>query len=155
MPKNRLLFIIVFFVLTALLFELSFLFDFNTDRVEISHDSHRQSLWIFFVAIGLAYIPCFILGYGGFNPLLGFFPPILLTSVFWLLVIIRFNKAGIDLLNTDRIFPYTALGVVILSGFFGVLVTSLTSRAVGDRNNPSVPVSEEESSEGKTDPEDE
>lgn len=124
--KVGILFILM--ILAIAFFEIAFMYEFDPSKIKVTHDLNQRSLPIFFLIAAFAYIPCFLLGYARLNILLGAIPPFLLNGLFWILLIYRAERSEMDILGIEENLVYFATGLSLLSGFFGILITYISSR---------------------------
>ncbi len=128
MNNKKTAILILLFILTAIFFQVAFLYDTRGNQLEITHETHVQSLWLFFAVMALSFVPCFMMGYSQMKPTLGFIPPAFLVGLFWILLTHRFSRADINIMTLEKYMPHMAVAMTVIAGFFGILVVSLSSR---------------------------
>lgn len=122
---------VILFTLVIGLFEVAFLYSFKTNTEELAETIPRHPVWFLLVLNALMLVPCFVLGYGKANAIFGFFPPVLLNSVYW--YISALNMKG-TLAHLDlSLFPHfyhLVLGTSFLAGFFGIVIVFVTRKLI-------------------------
>ncbi len=126
--KKTLLWVILFTLVIGL-FEVAFLYDFKGNTEELTETVPQQPVWFLLVLHALIMLPCFVLGYGRANAVFGFIPPVLLNSVYWIILALKMKKtlAHLDLTLFPH-FYYLVIGTSFLAGFFGIVVVIVTKK---------------------------
>jgi hypothetical protein len=132
MDKNKTLILVVLLTIAIAVFEFAFLYDFAPGKIQIADTSESHSPWFYMALISFSLLPCFLLGYKRFSPASGFFPPVIINTVFWLLIICHLEKADIHVLSIGRQALNTFVGLTIMSGLFGMLIVFLLSKIIED-----------------------
>ena len=126
--KKTLLWVILFTLVIAL-FEVAFLNGYSGKSEELTETIPKHPIWFLLILHALTLIPCFILGYGKANPIFGFFPPVLLNSVYWYISAqkVKHTLSQLDLTHFPH-FHHLVIGTSFLAGFFGIVIVFVTRK---------------------------
>jgi len=127
---KKILFLVVLVIVSIAIFEFAFLFDFNASEAYETKLAHKFGLSLFILLQVFFYFPCFVLGYGRINALWGFIPPVLLTVIFWILMLRHLTvSTGFSVVSFPFFYHYV-IGSCFLSGIFGILVVYLVRKII-------------------------
>lgn len=128
MNRKRAIIILVLLMGAIALFEFAYFYDFNASETTFSHERNQQNYWVFFAMMLLPYIPCTFMGIAQMSPFMGLIPPIILNTIFWLILSSHFQCYQVNFFTLDNRFTMIPIGLTILSGIFGILVVSISTR---------------------------
>lgn len=128
--KKTLVWVFVFTLVIGL-FEVAFLYDFKGNTGELTENIPKHPVWFLLLLHALILVPCFVLGYGRVNPIFGFFPPVLLNSIYWYISAVKMKHTLAQLDMT--LFPHfyhLVIGTSFLAGFFGIIIVFVTRKVL-------------------------
>lgn len=136
MSWKKILFLVILVTVSVAVFELAFLFDFESGKMLEAKLAHNFGIWLFMLLQVFFFLPCFVLGYGRTNALWGFIPPVFLTAIFWILMIRHLSVTTEFSATSFPFFYHYVAGSSFLGGIFGILVVYLVKKIITKYSKP-------------------
>lgn len=130
MKRKNAIIIAVLLTAAAGAFIAAYLYDFQGAGMKHTEKLQHHDLWLYLLMTGFTLMPCFAMGVGRIYCLWGFLPPALLNYEMWLLLLSNIKR--IESMKGLTFSPGhpAVIGMSILAGFFGILITCVTTKII-------------------------